>query len=154
MYFLDQAFLIDQLIWGVVLLFGTYSLSMQTESSHVHEHVLPGCEADPCWHRGAVVWGPFTSGASHVRILWPVKLAEKNRSWVQGKLPKTKQKKDWGNEACLYLTLHTKDARKTLSSAEILFDGSGVNSLSSATVNAAFFPTLDDLYSRKFLFLV
>lgn len=45
----------------------------------------------------------------------------------------------------MYLKLQTKEAKNTLSSAEIPFSGLAVNSLSSATVNAAFFPTFDDL---------
>ncbi len=45
----------------------------------------------------------------------------------------------------MYLTLHIKEAKNTLSSAEIPFSGLAINLLSSATVNAAFFPTFDDL---------
>lgn len=54
----------------------------------------------------------------------------------------------------MYLTLQTKEAKNMLSSAEIPFSVLAVNLLSSATVNAAFLPTFDDLYRRKFLFLV
>lgn len=45
----------------------------------------------------------------------------------------------------MYLKLQTKEAKNTLSSAEIPFSGLAINLLSSATVNAAFFPTFDDL---------
>lgn len=45
----------------------------------------------------------------------------------------------------MYLILHTKEARKTLSSTDIPFAGLAANWLSSATVNAAFFPTFEDL---------
>lgn len=61
------------------------------------------------------------------------------------------------NLSCLcpmYLTLHTKEAKKMLSSKEVPFSGLAIHWLSSATVNAAFFPALDDLYRRKFLFFV
>lgn len=45
----------------------------------------------------------------------------------------------------MYLKLQTKEAKNTLSSTEIPFLGLTINLLSSATVNAAFFPTFDDL---------
>lgn len=57
-------------------------------------------------------------------------------------------------ETWTYLTLQTKEAKNTLSSADLLFSGSAWNVLSSATVNGVLFPAFDDLYSRKFLFLV
>lgn len=57
-------------------------------------------------------------------------------------------------ETWTYLTLQTKEAKNTLSSADLLFSGLAWNVLSSATANAVLFPAFDDLYSRKFLFLV
>lgn len=57
-------------------------------------------------------------------------------------------------ETWTYLTLQTKEAKNTLSSADLLFSGVAWNVLSSATANAVLFPAFDDLYSRKFLFLV
>lgn len=45
----------------------------------------------------------------------------------------------------VYLKLQTKEAKNTLSSADLPLAGLAINLLSSATVNAAFFPTFDDL---------
>lgn len=53
-----------------------------------------------------------------------------------------------------YLTLVIKEARNMHSSAEVCLLEFGTNSLSSATEKAAFFPSLEDLYRRKFRFFV
>lgn len=45
----------------------------------------------------------------------------------------------------MYLKLQIKEAKKTLSSGEIPFSCLVTNLLSSATMNAAFFPAFDDL---------
>lgn len=53
-----------------------------------------------------------------------------------------------------YLTLQIKEAKNTLSSAEMPFSDLAWNTLSPAKMNAVLFPAFDDLYRRKFLFLV
>lgn len=45
----------------------------------------------------------------------------------------------------MYLTLQTKEAKNMLSSTDIPFSALAVNLLSSATLNAEFFPIFDDL---------
>lgn len=57
-------------------------------------------------------------------------------------------------EMWTHLTLQIKEAKNTLSSAEMPFSGLAWNALSPATVNTVLFPAFDDLYRRKFLFLV
>lgn len=104
--------------------------------------------SDPCWQGGREVLASFVSGPSHVSILWPVKL----RMQIQIN-SNTSEQKHW-TEMWTYLTLQINEAKNTLSSGEMLFSGLAWNVLSLATVNVVLFPAFDDLYRRKFLFLV